>query len=352
MEWIIIDDGTDKIEDLVVDIPEVKYFKYEERMTLGKKRNLMHEKAIGEFIVYMDDDDYYPPERVAHAVEMLQLNPDKLVAGSSEMHIYFKHIDQMYQFGPYGPNHSTAASFAFRREYLNQATYDNEAALAEERTFLKNYTTPLVQLDTTKTILVFSHIHNSFDKKVLLKELPNPYVKQSERTISDFVKEPEMVLFFKDRIDTLLECYEPGRPENKPEVLKQIAAITERREQLKHTVLAQQNRVPITPEIIRQLQQQGASPEVIHQFILQGGVPIGPAQNALTPEPVCKRDDLIQSLMKENAELREKNQFLEQKISLLIKRQIAEKKAAAAAAVAVAEAPAGGPDQNYLKKLI
>ena len=38
MEWIIIDDGTDSIEDLVKDIPEVKYFRYEEKMTLGKKR--------------------------------------------------------------------------------------------------------------------------------------------------------------------------------------------------------------------------------------------------------------------------------------------------------------------------
>lgn len=42
IEWIIIDDGTDKIEDLVIDIPHVKYFKYDEKMVLGKKRNLMH----------------------------------------------------------------------------------------------------------------------------------------------------------------------------------------------------------------------------------------------------------------------------------------------------------------------
>ena len=37
MEWIIIDDGTDKIEDLVKDIPQVKYFKYDTKMSLGKK---------------------------------------------------------------------------------------------------------------------------------------------------------------------------------------------------------------------------------------------------------------------------------------------------------------------------
>ena len=28
----------------------------------------MHEKTKGEIIVYMDDDDYYPPDRVNHAV--------------------------------------------------------------------------------------------------------------------------------------------------------------------------------------------------------------------------------------------------------------------------------------------
>ena len=36
MEWIIIDDGTDKIEDLVSAHPNVKYFKSSKKMTLGK----------------------------------------------------------------------------------------------------------------------------------------------------------------------------------------------------------------------------------------------------------------------------------------------------------------------------
>ena len=30
LEWIIIDDGTDKIEDLVKDHPNVKYYSYNE----------------------------------------------------------------------------------------------------------------------------------------------------------------------------------------------------------------------------------------------------------------------------------------------------------------------------------
>ena len=113
IEWVIIDDGTDKIEDLVSHLPYVKYNYYPEKMTLGKKRNVAHAKSKGSILVYMDDDDYYPPERISHAVETLQANPSALCAGSSLMHIYFKHINLMYSFGPYGPNHSTAATFAF-----------------------------------------------------------------------------------------------------------------------------------------------------------------------------------------------------------------------------------------------
>ena len=58
IEWIIIDDGTDPIEDLIKDIPQIKYFYYDEKMVLGKKRNLMHTKCSGDIIIYMDDDDY------------------------------------------------------------------------------------------------------------------------------------------------------------------------------------------------------------------------------------------------------------------------------------------------------
>ena len=56
MEWIIIDDGTDLIEDLIPESPNIHYFKYDQKMTLGKKRNLMHEKSKGDIIVYMDDE--------------------------------------------------------------------------------------------------------------------------------------------------------------------------------------------------------------------------------------------------------------------------------------------------------
>jgi glycosyltransferase involved in cell wall biosynthesis len=301
MEWIIIDDGTDKIEDIVLHIPQVKYFKYDEKMSLGKKRNLCHTHATGEVILYMDDDDYYPPERVSHAVETLRKNPHALCAGSSEMHIFFKHINKMYKFGPYGPNHSTAATFAFRRELLETTSFQEDACLAEEKHFLKNYTVPFVQLESMKSILVFSHNHNSFDKKILL-ENPNPYVTLSEKSPSDFVKEPDILHFFMNDIDELLESYLPGDPKNKPDVLKQMNDMKTQRETLMKKQMEYQ-------ETMNKLHNANAI--------------------ANTPQNIQHKIDemstIIQELSMENNQLKDKVSYLESKIKELISEKIQQK---------------------------
>ena len=244
MEWIIVDDGTDKIGDLVSHIPQVKYFSYEKKMTLGEKRNLMHTKCSGSIIVYMDDDDYYPPQRISHAVERLKATPTALCAGSSEIYIYFKHINKLYQFGPYGPNHSTAGTFAFKKELLDITSYENGASLAEEKHFLKNYTIPFVQLDPLKTILVFSHEHNTFDKRKLLENQHPNFVKESidKKVEIFFEKDPnkeEMIDFYMNKIELKLIDYEPGRPNMKPDVLKQIIEIEKIRKIEEEKMMAQ-----------------------------------------------------------------------------------------------------------------
>ncbi len=294
LEWIIIDDGTDPIEDLVAGIPKVKYFGYKKKMSLGEKRNLMHEKATGSILVYMDDDDYYPPCRVSHAVETLERSPHALCAGSSEMYIYFKHIHKMIQFGPYGPNHATAATFAFRRELLNQTKYDDDAAVGEEKQFLKNYTIPFVQLDPMKTILVFSHVHNSFDKKMLLDK-PSEFVKESNKKVTDFIKDDTILGFFMNDIDKLLESYQPGRPENKPDVVKQIDTLTKNRQQME--VQIQQ----IQQQMQAQMQQQ------MQQVKMQ-------------------YESRIAQLTAENLTLKDKAEYLTKKMSELIQKQIEQKK--------------------------
>jgi hypothetical protein len=259
IEWIIVDDGTDKIKDLIEtsNIPNIRYFQIEKKMSLGEKRNYMHKHVKGDIIVYMDDDDYYPPDRISHSVERLESNKKALCAGSSEIYIYFKHIQKMIQCGPYGPNHATAGTFAFRKELLKITRYEDHAAVAEERAFLKDYTIPFVQLDPMKSILVFSHEHNTFDKRKMLDNPHPDYFKESPKTVDMFINKPfeeKIKNFFMKDINALLDEYEPGQPKMKPDVLKQIKQIEEEREQMIQEEMKKMNNQPIT------LQRPGEPP--------------------------------------------------------------------------------------------
>ncbi len=196
MEWIVVDDGEDSVEDLFKGVEGVKYFREEEKMKLGRKRNYMHSKCKGDIIVYMDDDDFYPPDRVNHAVNRLRGNTEALCAGSSIIHIYFKHIETIYEFGPYGPNHATAGTFAFKKKLLEQTKYDDEAELAEEKQFLKNYNIPFQQLNPKKVILVFAHDSNTFDKKILLERGENDFMRKTSLKVKSFIKDKTMRDFY------------------------------------------------------------------------------------------------------------------------------------------------------------
>ena len=161
----------------------------------------------------------------------------------------------MYQFGPYGPNHATAGTFAFKRELLDKTAYDDSAALAEEKAFLKNYTVPFVQLDPMKTILVFSHEHNTFDKRRLLEAPHTDFVRESAKTVPMFVKSLESRRFFMEEIDAKLSNYAPGRPDMKPDVIKQIVELEERHQRDAEAMRSQQTGIVV--------QKPGEAPETL-----------------------------------------------------------------------------------------
>jgi septal ring factor EnvC (AmiA/AmiB activator) len=151
-----------------------------------------------------------------------------------------------------------------------------------------------------KSILVFSHVHNSFDKKILL-QTPSPVVKESPKTPGDFVTEKEILKFFMHDIDELLEAYDPGKPEHKPDVLKQIEEIKQHREdQIKQMQLQQLQQ--------QQMQQQQQMNVQQVQQLLQN------------------YDNKVRELMEENAKLKEKNQYLDKKITELIQAAIKQNK--------------------------
>jgi hypothetical protein len=156
--------------------------------------------------------------------------------------------------------------------------------------------------------LVFSHEHNTFDKRKLLDNQHHDYFKVSNRTVDEFIrckKEDSIKQFFMKDIDDMLKVYTPGEPSMKPDVLLQIKQIEEERK-----------------KIIEEQQTSGVPQMMINEE--------GKQPRPISPNEIVQ---LMNQQMEQMKQLTQKNQSLEamvanlqKKISQNVKNEPVEKK--------------------------
>lgn len=71
-ELIIIDDGTDCVEDLAEGLPGIQYYRLPKKTSVGVKLNMACRYAKGSIIANWNDDDWYAPRRLQYQVDTLQ----------------------------------------------------------------------------------------------------------------------------------------------------------------------------------------------------------------------------------------------------------------------------------------
>ena len=199
MEWIVLDDGTDKVGDLFAasGLKNVRYVALDEKLPIGAKRNRINELAKGEICVCWDDDDYYCPDRVRQSVTRLRSAPGGRipVAGCSHLYLYYTDRKEIWSVGPYNRNHCTNGTMAYWRSYFKTHRYDDKAEKAEERAFMDNWATPVLQQEPDDVMLVICHSKNTFDKRKLLEQ-KNPSMKKTDFKLKRFVKDKRIIEFY------------------------------------------------------------------------------------------------------------------------------------------------------------
>ena len=178
IEWTIVEGSTTSVDALqnknqileFIDQNNTNNFKFNYIEYTGQKlsdlRNLGNTSCKGDIIVCMDDDDYYPPERIEQAVEALD-NSSYLIAGCSDIYLYEYLLDKLYKFKGFHQNHSTNNCFAFKKEYLLNHKHDSGLIMSEEKSFTNDFKEPMIQLNSKKCIVVSSHNFNTFNKREL-----------------------------------------------------------------------------------------------------------------------------------------------------------------------------------------
>ena len=174
--WIVVDNSTCPADDwsVATDLPWVVYDRVPEPRPIGWLRNRCLELALeqgADYIVFWDDDDYYPPTRISAGVKALEADPALDMTGSSLMYLLLTRENVLMTTGPFNESHATAATHTIRRRYAEANRFDPEKLRGEEVTFTKGWTAKLKQMVPEETIVVMGHSRNTVDKSQLLARL-------------------------------------------------------------------------------------------------------------------------------------------------------------------------------------
>ncbi|WP_179311122.1 glycosyltransferase, partial [Escherichia coli] len=105
------------IDRLTNGTPEsfnIRYIHHPEKLPLGKKRNMLNELARGEYILCMDDDDYYSPDKISYSIAMMQKHR-ALISGSDQIPIWYSHINRIFKSRSFGPHNILNGTFCYHR---------------------------------------------------------------------------------------------------------------------------------------------------------------------------------------------------------------------------------------------
>ena len=190
--WIVLDNS---------DIPEKGWVtsaaftvtRIEGNQTVACMRNHILDMAMAlgaDFIVFWDDDDYYPPQRIRTGVEGLQSNPKAEIATSSMMYVLLTQENCLMGVGPYDDSHGTAATYTIRRAYAATHRFDATKTFGEEYSFTRGWKAKMLQLPAEDVIVVMGHKWNTVSKsdmfwhpdKYLAKVVNNINGKQAWRS--------------------------------------------------------------------------------------------------------------------------------------------------------------------------
>ena len=160
IEWVIVDDGTDQIKDLVSDLPNVNYILVDEPMTIGAKRNLAIEKASHDVLVMMDDDDIYPNNSILTRVAHMMAEPRKECIVSTTIPCYEIHETKSFMNVPPHTlglaDRVSEATMCFTRAFWEAGKFPDQQ-IAEGGAFLRGREDMCRELSPQDVIVSLCH---------------------------------------------------------------------------------------------------------------------------------------------------------------------------------------------------
>jgi len=149
---------------------QLRYIPLQGRKTVGEKRNIGCEAASNEIIVFMDDDDHYPPTSLRRRVAWLTKSADNVQAVGCTMLAMYDLLKgtSAVNVPPWGlplGARVSEASLAFKKSFWEARKF-SAVGVAEGEDWLKERESEFLEIPPQQLIVAFSHGDNCSSRKI------------------------------------------------------------------------------------------------------------------------------------------------------------------------------------------
>jgi O-antigen biosynthesis protein len=164
-ELLVLDDGADRVADLVPADPRVRYVPLDERLPIGTKRNRGCELACGTLVAHWDDDDWHAPGRLSHQLaELERSGADACGAGRL---LYAEPASRrawLYEFPQASRSWVAGNTLLYRRSLWERSPFA-DVAVGEDTRFVWSGAPRLAVLDDHRFVVGLVHAGNTSRKE-------------------------------------------------------------------------------------------------------------------------------------------------------------------------------------------
>ena len=177
LEWVIVDDGDDPIEDTLFGVPNVVYVRCDKKMTISEKRNLGVEKSMYDVVAFMDDDDVYPNNSILQRTAMMLKAPAKECAFCTVIPCYdITKYSSFMNVPPYVIGMSqrvSEATLIFTKKFWEEKKFDNQVNIAEADAFIRGREEMCREISPQEVIVSLVHPLNTSSRRLPQMSEPN-----------------------------------------------------------------------------------------------------------------------------------------------------------------------------------
>ncbi len=163
-ELVIVDDGEDRVEDLVPSGDRFRYVALPSPQTLGAKRNLACSEASGTLVAHWDDDDWYPSNRLSMQIAAMG---DADLCGSSRLYFRDDASRRGWEYRYAGPGPWIAGTtFLYTRAFWSRNRFSDRTSGEDADFFWRTSDRKVMDLADPRLCIATIHPHNTIARDV------------------------------------------------------------------------------------------------------------------------------------------------------------------------------------------